>query len=301
MTAEKVERRLAAIVSMDVEGYSRLMGVDEVGTLEILNDYREAISGLVTGHDGRIFGTAGDSVLAEFASAINAVQCASEIQNELRWRNKALSAERQLRFRVGINVGDVILEGGDKIRCEVECAFERFPCRRSIAGVEPDGAERIVGFGEVSLEAEGTVERHGRLAVPSQLMQRAAEVGEDFGNGIGKCGGALVGDDRTFGVARLQPRIAQMKLRFGVAGFGPHRGPEMAQGRSGIASGQCQLPEALVRVAIVRVAFQGGAQTGPGICGGGAGLAALGSGHDGGIIQGPGAQGPIWPGPAAAA
>ena len=72
-TAKPVDRRLAAIVSMDVEGYSRHMGEDEVGTLEVLNNHRAAISNLIDGHKGRIVGTAGDSVLAEFASAVNAV------------------------------------------------------------------------------------------------------------------------------------------------------------------------------------------------------------------------------------
>ncbi len=112
-TAKPVERRLAAIVSMDVEGYSRHMGEDEVGTLEVLTDHRAAIRNLIEGHKGRIVGTAGDSVLAEFASAVNAVQCASEIQTELKKRNKSLEPSRQLNFRIGINVGDVIPEGDD--------------------------------------------------------------------------------------------------------------------------------------------------------------------------------------------
>ncbi len=111
--SKPVERRLAAIVSMDVEGYSRLMGEDEVGTLEVLSDYRAAIKGLIERHKGRIVGTAGDSILAEFASAVNAVESASQIQSELKARNKNLEPNRQLKFRVGINVGDVILEGDD--------------------------------------------------------------------------------------------------------------------------------------------------------------------------------------------
>ena len=108
-----LNRRLAAIVSMDVEGYSRHMGEDEVGTLEVLSNHRAAIGDLIKRHKGRIVGTAGDSVLAEFASAVNAVQCASEIQDELKKRNRSLEPSRQLRFRIGINVGDVIPEGDD--------------------------------------------------------------------------------------------------------------------------------------------------------------------------------------------
>ena len=112
-TRKPVDRRLAAIVSMDVEGYSRHMGEDEVGTLEVLTNHRAAIGKLIKGYKGRIVGTAGDSVLAEFASAVNAVQCASEIQSELKKRNKSLDPARQLNFRIGINVGDVIPEGDD--------------------------------------------------------------------------------------------------------------------------------------------------------------------------------------------
>ena len=112
-TRKPLDRRLAAIVSMDVEGYSRHMGEDEVGTLEVLTNHRAAIGKLIKGYKGRIVGTAGDSVLAEFASAVNAVQCASEIQSELKKRNKSLDPARQLNFRIGINVGDVIPEGDD--------------------------------------------------------------------------------------------------------------------------------------------------------------------------------------------
>ena len=111
--SKTLERRLAAIVSMDVEGYSRHMGEDEVGTLEVLTNHRAAIANLIKRHRGRIVGTAGDSVLAEFASAVNAVQCASEVQDELKKRNRSLEPSRQLRFRIGINVGDVIPEGND--------------------------------------------------------------------------------------------------------------------------------------------------------------------------------------------
>lgn len=108
-----LERRLAAIVCMDVEGYSRHMGEDEVGTLEVLSNHRAAIGNLIKRHKGRIVGTAGDSVLAEFASAVNAVQCASEIQTDLKKRNRSLEPSRQLKFRIGINVGDVIPDGDD--------------------------------------------------------------------------------------------------------------------------------------------------------------------------------------------
>src|SRR5262249_29747647 len=111
MPTDNVERKLAAIFHADVQGYSHLMGEDEVGTLRMLTAYREVTDALIQQHRGRIVGTAGDSVLAEFASAVDAVQCAIEIQQALKPRNAALPAEGRMEFRIGINVGDVIVEG----------------------------------------------------------------------------------------------------------------------------------------------------------------------------------------------
>jgi adenylate cyclase len=111
MDAHPVERKLAAILSADVEGYSRLMGDDEVGTVRTITAYREAVGSAVARHAGRVVDSPGDNVLAEFSSVVDAVQCAVEIQEELRPRNAALPASRQMRFRIGINLGDVIVEG----------------------------------------------------------------------------------------------------------------------------------------------------------------------------------------------
>jgi TolB-like protein/class 3 adenylate cyclase/Flp pilus assembly protein TadD len=111
MPTENVERKLAAILHADIKGYSRLMGEDEVGTLRRLTAYREVTDALIHQHRGRIVGTAGDSILAEFASAVDAVQCAAEIQQVLKTRNVDLPPNRRMEFRIGINVGDVIVEG----------------------------------------------------------------------------------------------------------------------------------------------------------------------------------------------
>src|ERR671914_433534 len=94
----KVQRRLAAIFAADVEGYSRLMGLDEVGTLRTLTAHREIIDRLIGEHGGRIANTAGDSVLAEFPSVVDAVQCAISVQEKLREANFGLSDERRLQF-----------------------------------------------------------------------------------------------------------------------------------------------------------------------------------------------------------
>jgi adenylate cyclase len=111
MGGRSVERRLAAILSADVEGYSRLMGDDEVATVRAITEYRGVIASAVTGHGGRVVDAPGDNVLAEFASVVDAVQCGVDIQRELESRNGELPASRRMRFRIGINLGDVIIEG----------------------------------------------------------------------------------------------------------------------------------------------------------------------------------------------
>jgi adenylate cyclase len=111
MTPEKFKRKLTAILSADVKGYSRLMGADEEATLRTLQEYKEVMASSIEHHRGRIVGTAGDSVLAEFASVVDAVQCGVEIQQVLRAKNDLLPEDRRMDFRIGINLGDVIEEG----------------------------------------------------------------------------------------------------------------------------------------------------------------------------------------------
>src|SRR3954449_1983853 len=103
-----MERRLAAIFAADVAGYSRLMSQDEAGTLRALAAARETMDGLIAQHGGRIANTAGDSVLAEFPSAVDAVRCAVEVQGAL-----AAPDLDTLRFRIGVHVGDVMVRDGD--------------------------------------------------------------------------------------------------------------------------------------------------------------------------------------------
>ena len=104
-------RRLAAILAADVAGYSRLMGADERGTLSTLHSHREAVDRLIVLHHGRVFGSAGDSVIAEFASAVEAVEAAVEIQRETLRRNEGVPPDKRFFFRIGINIGDVMVEG----------------------------------------------------------------------------------------------------------------------------------------------------------------------------------------------
>ncbi|MFP6770846.1 MAG: adenylate/guanylate cyclase domain-containing protein [Alphaproteobacteria bacterium] len=111
---EVTQRRLAAIVSVDVVGYSKLMGVDEIGTLAALRAHRaELIYVLIARHGWRIVKTMGDGLLLEFPSVVNAVTCAIEVQDGMGIRNAGVAAERRITFRIGINLGDVIIEGDD--------------------------------------------------------------------------------------------------------------------------------------------------------------------------------------------
>lgn len=113
MSVNPVKRKLAAILAADAVGYSRMMAADEEGTMKILSAHRSMIDGIIEFHEGRIINTAGDSVLAEFASPTQAVRCAVEIQDALKTRNDALPEQRRMHFRIGVNLGDVMVKGED--------------------------------------------------------------------------------------------------------------------------------------------------------------------------------------------
>ena len=108
-----LERKLATILSADVAAYSRLMAEDEERTLQTFRAHKEVFEKLVELHRGRVFNTAGDAILAEFSSTVEAVRCATEIQAALRTRNDQLASERQVNFRIGVNLGDVMVQGAD--------------------------------------------------------------------------------------------------------------------------------------------------------------------------------------------
>jgi adenylate cyclase len=111
MTTQEVKRKLAAILSADVKGYSRLMGEDEEWTLRTLNAYKEVMRSLIQQNRGRVVDATGDNLMAEFASVVDAVQCGVEVQQVLRAKNALLPETRRMEFRIGINLGDVIEEG----------------------------------------------------------------------------------------------------------------------------------------------------------------------------------------------
>ena len=114
MAEERVQRRLAAILAADVVGYSRLMGEDEAGTLDAMKAHRRELwTPKIDAYGGRVVGTAGDSILVEFQSAVAAVECSVAIQRGMVERNIGLPDDRQMLLRVGINIGEVVVDGED--------------------------------------------------------------------------------------------------------------------------------------------------------------------------------------------
>src|SRR5262247_3540579 len=106
----KVPRRLAAVVAADIAGYSALMAADEARTVRDLKDHLTVVLPMISGHHGRVIDTAGDGILAEFGSVVNAVECAIAIQKAMATRNAGVEEHRRMQYRVGINLGDVIYD-----------------------------------------------------------------------------------------------------------------------------------------------------------------------------------------------
>ena len=153
-----MERRLAAILAADVVGYSRLMEADEEATLATLNAYRQVIDGLIVDHRGRVFGSAGDSVIAEFASPVEAVRCAIDIQREIENRNADLPHERHMQYRVGVNLGDVMVDGdnllGDGVNIAARLEGLAEPGDIRISGTVFDQVDGKLDFGFDDLGAQ---------------------------------------------------------------------------------------------------------------------------------------------------
>ncbi len=155
MAIVEARRRLAVILAADIVGYSRLMALDEDGTVQTLATYQEVIASLVAEHHGRIFNLAGDGILAEFASAVQAVRCAVAIQRMAARRNGDLAADRQVMFRIGLNLGDVVARGDDLLGDGVNVAA------RLQALAEP---EQICIAAAVREQIEGKVDVRLRVA-----------------------------------------------------------------------------------------------------------------------------------------
>src|SRR5262245_14629062 len=184
-----MERKLAAIFSTDVAGYSRLMGADEEATIRTLTDYRTLISSLIQQYRGRVVDAPGDNLLAEFASVVDAVRCAIEIQQTLKEKNAELAEHRQMHFRIGINLGDVIVEGerlyGDGVNIAARLESLATPGGVCISGTAYDHVENKLAleykyFGQQAVKNIAKpvrvyrVQRMPRTGVPTTSPEQGA-------------------------------------------------------------------------------------------------------------------------------
>jgi adenylate cyclase len=154
-----VERKLAAIFAADIAGYSRLMAQDEIGTLARLKACRAIVDRLIATHRGRIFNTAGDSVVADFASAVDAVQCAVAVQAAITAQNAGRDGGEAMQWRIGVHVGDVIVDGANLLGDGVNIAA------RLEALAEPGAiCVSAAAHGQVGTRAAARLRRPGRPA-----------------------------------------------------------------------------------------------------------------------------------------
>jgi adenylate cyclase len=205
----EIERRLTNILSADVFGYSRLMGLDEAETLALLNDYKGIMTGLIAQHRGRVVSTAGDAVLAEFPSSVMAVQTAVDVQRELAERNQKLEPDRQMWFRIGINLGDVIVERDDIFGDDVNIAA------RLQSMAEPGG---ILISGTVHDQIKNKLSLSFNFLGPQRLKNIDAEVPVYSAVMVGTPGPPF--DVRVHPRAappRLQQRLIASAVRAGAA------------------------------------------------------------------------------------
>ena len=169
MPVDRVERKLAAIFAADIAGYSRLMARDEVGTLARLKACRAIIDELIASHRGRIFNTAGDSVVADFASAVDAVQCAVAVQGAIATEDAGVAPDEPMQYRIGVHVGDVMVDGdnllGDGVNIAARLEALAEPGAICISAIK---AYRITG--ETSPTASPVIDR--RFHCPTSRRSR---------------------------------------------------------------------------------------------------------------------------------
>ena len=174
---EPFERRLATILMADIVGYSRMMEANEERTLRVFRGHREIFDAMLVQHRGRMFNTAGDAVLAEFPSAVDAVRCATEIQSALRTRNDHLAPEERMQFRIGVNLGDVIVQGTDLLGDGVNVAA-RIQTAAEPGGVCVSGSVYDQIRNKLSLEFHSMGERTFKnITQPVRVFS----IGEDAG------------------------------------------------------------------------------------------------------------------------
>jgi adenylate cyclase len=184
MTTQEVKRKLTAILSADVEGYSRMMGEDEVSTIHTLTEYKEAMTNLVQQHHGRVVDSPGDNLLAEFASVVDAVESAVEIQKGLEVRNAELPENRRMVFRIGINLGDVVEEGeriygnGVNIAARIESLAEGGGISISGTAYDQIGKKLPLGYEYLGEQPVKNIEKPVRVY---RLLMEPEAVGKVIG------------------------------------------------------------------------------------------------------------------------
>ena len=219
-----VERKLAVIFAADVAEYSRLMGLDEVGTLRTLQAYRAILDRLIAAHHGRIFNTAGDSVMVDFASPVDAVECAVAVQEAINKENANRPTGEQMRFRIGVHLGDVIVEGenlfGDGVNIAARLEALAEPGGICLSGAVRDqiGTRLPVAFAPLGEQ------RVKNIAEPVRAFKVAGASG---GRPVSHAGGVSV-RTRVLGAAAA----AAILIAAGGAGWwlwsGRHAGPELS-------------------------------------------------------------------------
>jgi TolB-like protein/class 3 adenylate cyclase/Tfp pilus assembly protein PilF len=222
-----VERKLAVIFAADVAEYSRLMGLDEVGTLRRLQAYRTILDRLIAAHHGRIFNTAGDSVMADFASPVDAVECAVTVQEAIAKENANRAEGEQMRFRIGVHLGDVIVEGsnlfGDGVNIAARLEALAEPGGICLSGAVRDqiGTRLPVAFAPLGEQ------RVKNIAEPVRAFKVAGASGGRPGSVASRAGGVSVR-------ARVVGGAAAAAILIAAAGggwwlwFGRHAGPEVS-------------------------------------------------------------------------
>ena len=165
MDPEHLKRKLIALLSADVKGYARLMSLDEEATVRTLDSYKEVMGDLIRRHDGRVVDSIGDNLLAEFPSVVDAVQCAVEIQKEIGRRNRDVPEERRMEFRIGVNLGDVVVEGekvfGDGVNIVARMERLAEPGGVCISGTAYDQVRNRLPYGFKDLGRQANQEHSG--------------------------------------------------------------------------------------------------------------------------------------------
>jgi adenylate cyclase len=232
-----MERKLAAILCADVYGYSRLMGEDEEGTLRTLSACRKITDSLIERHHGRFVNSAGDSVLAEFASVVEAVSCAVEIQNVLRAENANSPPERRMEFRIGVNSGDVMVEGeqiyGDGVNIAARLENLADPGGICISGTVHEQVRDKLALayedrGEQAVKNIARPVRVWRVKLDGAVRAPRASTGLPRGP-AGRSAVVSRLRDRHRGVSDRSTRIAQAAAYFGVDSAAGKARPANAQ------------------------------------------------------------------------